>query len=102
MNLLSKVALVALAAAGVAGSAPAFAADRSSDGYHWEFTPGPRGTARRVADRAPAPMTLANDAGHWRQPVGPRGTAMWVPADHARRAMPVEQMAGDKNQPNAG
>ncbi len=94
MTRFSSFVLAATALAATIGStAPAVAAPRARDGYHLEFTPGPRGTARRVADRPAKPIQMADVEGHWRAGFGPRGTATWIPATHDRRAMPVERMA---------
>lgn len=94
MNRFSKIAFVATAVvAAFTGAAPSFAADQAGDGYHWEYTPGPRGTARRVGDRPAKPATVASETGHWRLPLGPRGSASWVPADRSANRMPVERMA---------
>ncbi len=94
MNRFSKFAFVAtVVAVAATGAAPSFAAGHASDGYHWEYTPGPRGTARRVADRQSSPVAMASATGHWRQGFGPRGTATWIPADRPDNNMPVERMA---------
>lgn len=99
MNRFSKIVFVATAlVASVAGASPSFAADRASDGYHWEYTPGPRGMVRRVADLPAKPATIARETGHWRLGFGPRGTPTWVPAD---RQPAVEQMAGAMPMPKA-
>ncbi|MBA3942592.1 MAG: hypothetical protein C0520_15400 [Sphingopyxis sp.] len=99
MNRFSNIVFAATAlVASVADASPTFAADRASDGYHWEYTPGPRGTARRVADRVAKPITMAREAGHWRLGFGPRSTPTWVPAD---RQAPVEQMADAMPMPKA-
>lgn len=97
MTRFSNIVFAAAAlATTIGGTAPAFAAAHASDGYHWEYTPGPRGTARRVADRPAKPVEMADIEGHWRAGFGPRGTATWIPASHDRRAMPVERMADMK------
>lgn len=99
MNRFSKIAFaVSATLAAVAGAAPSFAADRVGDSYHWEYTPGPRGTARWVADQSTKPAAIASSAmssavGHWRPAYGPRGMATWIPAERASRQMAVEQMA---------
>jgi hypothetical protein len=97
MTRFSSILLVTAAlVAGLGTTAPAFAADRGSAGYHWEFTPGPRGTAHRVADRPAKPVEMAASRGHWRWNFGPRGSATWVPASNDRRTMAVERMAEAK------
>lgn len=88
-TLLAATALLA----GLVTTVPAFAADHGSDGYHWAFTPGPRGTAHRVADRPAKPATMAAMRAHWRWNFGPRGGATWVPASHDRRAIMIKPMA---------
>lgn len=94
MNRFSKIAFGATAVVtAFTGAAPSFAADHPSDGYHWEYTPGPRGTARRVADRPAKPVTMVSVSGHWRLPFGPRGSATWIPADRTDNRIPVERMA---------
>ena len=96
MNRFSKIAFGATAVVtAFTGAAPSFAADHAGDGYHWEYTPGPRGTARRVADRPAKPATVASETGHWRLPFGPRGTATWIPADRADNRIPIERMSSD-------
>lgn len=99
MNRFSKIAFaVSATLAALSGAAPSFAADRAGNSYHWEYTPGPRGTARLVADRPTRPAAIESSVmssavGHWRPAYGPRGTATWIPADRASRQMPVEQIA---------
>lgn len=100
MTRFSSIVLAATAlAAGLGTTAPAFAVAHGSDGYHWEYTPGPRGTAHRVADRPAKPVDMADTRGHWRLGFGPRGVATWVPAMIDRRMVPVEQMADMKATP---
>lgn len=94
MNRFSKIIFAATAlVATVAGAAPSFAAARADKGYHWEYTPGPRSTTRRVADRVAAPKKIANEAGHWRVGAGPRGTVKWIPGSTKDSKIAVERMA---------
>lgn len=100
MNHFSKVIFAATAlVAAVAGAAPSFAAARADKGYHWEYTPGPRGTVRRVADRVAAPKKIANEAGHWRVGAGPRGTVTWISGSPANSTMAIERMASAAPMP---
>jgi len=100
MTRFSSIVLAATAlAAGLGTTAPAFAAAHGSDGYHWEYTPGPRGTAHRVADRPAKPVETAVIKGHWRWNAGPRGGVTWAPTVTDRRMVPVGQMADMKATP---
>ena len=100
MSRFSKIIFAAAAlVATVAGAAPSFAADRADNGYHWEYTPGPRGTVRRVADRVAAPKKIANEAGHWRVGAGPRGTVTWISGSPANSTMAIERMASAAPMP---
>ena len=103
MNCFSKLALAttALIAAAI-GAAPSIATTHASDGYHWEYTPGPRGMAHRVADRPGDPIAMARETSHWCQGFGPHGTATGVPAERAERRMPIERMADAEPMDNAG
>jgi len=99
MNRFSKIAFATTAVAtAITSAAPSFAADPVSNGYHLEYTPGPRGMVRRVANLPAKPATTAREPGHWRLGFGPRGTPTWVPAD---RQAAVEQMAGTMPMPKA-
>jgi len=100
MNRFSKIIFAATAlVATVAGAAPSFAAVRADNGYHWEYTPGPRSTPRRVADRVAEPNKIANEAGHWRVGAGPRGTVRWIPGSPANSTMAIERMASTAQMP---
>ena len=92
MNRFSKIAFAVTAvAAAITSAAPSFAADPASNGYHLEYTPGPRGIVRRVASLPAKLAPIARETGHWRLGFGPRSTPTWAPAE---RQMPVDQMAG--------
>lgn len=100
MNRFSKIIFAATAlVATVAGAAPSFAAARADKGYHWEYTPGPRSTPRRVADRVAAPKKIASEAGHWRVGPGARGTVTWIPGSPTGSTLAIERMASSASMP---